>query len=151
MSPDPATLLRATARLHVQAQRRALDCGGASLTQCTILTQLDASTPLTLGELAARVGLEKSWTSRAVDRLSAQGLVRKSAGTSDRRTVQLTITPKGVAHRERINALLDAQATRVLADTPVAQQAVVMQALQVLHDAYMRELASPVPLHQATA
>src|SRR5690349_12638229 len=115
-------LLRATARLHVQAQRRALDCDGASLTQCTILTQLDRSTPLTLGELSARVGLEKSWTSRAVDRLATEGFLRKGVGTSDRRTVHITITAKGARHRQRINDLLNAQAERVISDIPAAQR-----------------------------
>jgi DNA-binding MarR family transcriptional regulator len=142
--PDsgPSSLLRATVRLHVQAQRRALACNGASLTQCTILTHLDRADPLTLGELSARVGLEKSWTSRAVDRLAREGLLRKGTGTHDRRTVRITITPKGVQHRERINELLDGQAERVMADIPAAQRGTVVQAMQWLHDAYQRELAS---------
>ena len=148
---DPRALLRATARLHVQAQRRALDCNGASLTQCTILTQLDRTTPLTLGELSARVGLEKSWTSRAVDRLAAEGLLRKSAGTHDRRTVHITITSKGAQHRERINQLLNGQAARVIADIPPAQRNTVVQALRLLHDAYERELTTATPPLQASA
>ena len=141
-SPDTARLLRTLGQVHARAQRRELDCHGASPTRCLILTQLDPDQPMTLRELASRIGFDKSWTSRAVDRLLANGLLQKTAGTADRRTVALVITPKGTQYRARIDTLLDGQAARVIERTPMAQRAAVQEALQLILDAYQRDAST---------
>lgn len=54
---------------------------------------------LPMHELAARVLLSKSGLTRLVDRMAAEGLVRREPGTEDRRIVHATLTPAG---RERL-------------------------------------------------
>lgn len=134
-----ATLLRTFGQIHVRAQRRELTCHGASPTRCLILTQLDRDQAMTLGELSSRIGFDKSWTSRAVDRLLADGLLKKSAGVADRRTVALVITAKGKRYREQIDALLNAQASRVIERTPPEHRSAVLDALELIVDAYQQD------------
>ena len=138
---DPPAMLRAVARLHVRAQRTLLACHAASVTQCTILTELGRAAPSTLADLARRLRLDKSWTSRAVDQLVLDGLIEKKAGDGDRRTIALSLTRAGVAHHRRIETLLDDQVARVIARVPRAERAAVAHALRLLHDGYVAELA----------
>ena len=134
-------LLREVARLHVRAQRATLACDGASATACTILTELGRAPSLTLAQLARRLRLDKSWTSRAVDQLVDGGLVSKLAGDGDRRTIALSLTRSGRAEHRRIERLLNDQVDRIIGRVPAAQQATVSRALSLLHDAYLAELA----------
>jgi DNA-binding MarR family transcriptional regulator len=138
---DGPTLLRDVARLHVRAQRATLACHATSARQCTILTELGREPAMTLVELARRLRLDKGWTSRAVDQLVQDGLVSKSAGDSDRRTIALSLTRAGAAHHRRIESLLDDQVARVIARIPRGERAAVAHALVLLHDAYEAELA----------
>ena len=139
-TPDPASLLRDVARLHVRAQRATLACHSASVTQCTILTELGRAQPMTLAELARRLRLDKGWTSRAVDQLVQDGLVEKAPGSEDRRTIALSLTAAGEAHHRRLETLLNDQVARVLGRVPERDRAGVARALRLLHDAYESEL-----------
>jgi DNA-binding MarR family transcriptional regulator len=140
--PAPA-LLRDVARLHVRAQRQLLACESASATQCTILTELGRAEPTTLAELARRLRLDKGWTSRAVDQLVDEGLVDKTAGDADRRTVALTLTRSGAARHRQLEALLDEQVGRVIERIPRSERAGVARALSLLLAAYLAELGEP--------
>jgi DNA-binding MarR family transcriptional regulator len=57
------------------------------------LSQIDE--PVSLREVCKRVDLEKSKVSRATSRLKKRGLVLKSTQNSDRRLIQLSLTPNG--------------------------------------------------------
>ncbi len=102
-------LLREVARLHVQLQRTCVaECCGTTTMQCTVLTELGRSGPMTLAELARRIGFDKSWTSRAVEHLVQEGLVEKVGSTQDRRTVRLSLSPPGEACLADLNHTLGA-------------------------------------------
>jgi DNA-binding MarR family transcriptional regulator len=148
--PGAERLLREVARLHVRAQRATLACDGASLTQCTILTELGRAPAMTLAELARRLRLDKGWTSRAVDQLVADGLVEKVAGEHDRRTIALSLTRAGRTQHRRLEALLDDQVARVIGRVPPAKQRGVARALGLLHDAYLAERAEQAGESDAT-
>ena len=137
-------LLREVARLHVRAQRATLACDGASMTVCTILTELGREPSLTLAQLSRRLRLDKGWTSRAVDQLVDQGLVTKASGDGDRRTIAISLTRAGRAEHRRLETALNAQVTRVIGRIPSAERATVARSLALLHEAYVEELASDV-------
>jgi DNA-binding MarR family transcriptional regulator len=137
-------LLREVARLYTRQQRQAVAlCDGTSLTQCSILTEVGRAGDLNLGELAQAIGFDKSWTSRAVDVLTDTGLLTKEADRDDGRRVRLTLTRKGRARFESLNAELDAHARRVLDRIPSADRAAVQRALALLHDALQDQAAKP--------
>lgn len=142
LSPRSApALLRELARLHVRAQREALARIGASGTACTILTELGRAPSSTLAGLSNRLRLDKGWTSRAVDRLVDDGLVEKSPGERDRRTVALSLTSAGRAEHERLEDLLDAHVARMIDRVAASDRGEVTRALRVLHDSYVAEAA----------
>ena len=53
--------------MYTRAQRVVADCCRTTPTQCHLLTELGRAGPLSASELAARVLLERSWVSRALD------------------------------------------------------------------------------------
>jgi DNA-binding MarR family transcriptional regulator len=140
MAQDPSTgaLLREVARLHVQLQRQCVAyCDGTTVTQCTVLTELGRSSPVTLATLSHRIGFDKSWTSRAVESLVQEGLVEKVGSTQDRRTVCLSLSPRGEAHLAALNQALNALADQAFEYIPASQHAAVCASLELLQQALL--------------
>ncbi|GHO68532.1 hypothetical protein KSC_074240 [Ktedonobacter sp. SOSP1-52] len=129
-------LLREVARLHVQLQRNCVTyCGGTTSTQCTVLTELGRSGQVTLAELSRRIGLDKGWTSRAIEQLVQEGLVEKVPSTRDRRTVQLSLSTAGEARLAELNRTLNDLATQTFEHIPAAQHEMVRSSLELLQQA----------------
>ena len=62
-----------------------------------VLSELaDVGEPVTLSELAARSACVRSNMTQLVDRLEADGLVRRVDDPADRRVVRAALTPLGV-------------------------------------------------------
>lgn len=73
-----------------------------SLAKLNVLSRLaESNEPLPLGEIAARLSCVRSNVTQLVDRLEADGLVRREADPSDRRSIRAVLTPLG---RERQQA-----------------------------------------------
>jgi DNA-binding MarR family transcriptional regulator len=136
--PSTGALLREVARLHVQLQRTCVTaCAGTTTMQCTVLTELGRSGPVTLAELARRIGFDKSWTSRAVEQLAQDGLVEKVPNQQDRRTVQLSLSPAGAARLADLNDTLNALAEQAFEYIPADQHAAVRSSLELLQQALL--------------
>jgi DNA-binding MarR family transcriptional regulator len=90
-----------TSVLHVAAnvQERletALAPTGLSLAKLGALRHLaEAEQPLALGQLAERIACVKSNVTQLIDRLEADGLVRRVPDPEDRRSVRAAITDLG--------------------------------------------------------
>ncbi|MFO7261106.1 MAG: MarR family transcriptional regulator [bacterium] len=56
---------------------------------------MEAGEPLPLGDLAARQSCVRSNMTQLVDRLEAEGLVRRVADPTDRRVIRAALTPEG--------------------------------------------------------
>lgn len=84
---------------HVQEElERALEPTGLSLAKLGALRHLaEADEPLPLGQLAERIACVKSNVTQLVDRLEADGLVRRVPDPDDRRSVRAAITDEGMA------------------------------------------------------
>jgi DNA-binding MarR family transcriptional regulator len=91
----------------------ALDTVGLSMAKHSALSKLaEAGEPLTLSELAARLSCVRSNITQLVDRLEADGLVRRVDDPNDRRSVRAELTQLG---REK-HAAGDAELGRVQAE-----------------------------------
>lgn len=90
-------------------------CGGVSLAQCHALLEIETLGQPALNDLAQSLGLDKSTLSRTVEGLVRMDLVTRAANAADRRSVQLSLTEKGMEACARINRENDALFTRVLA------------------------------------
>lgn len=70
---------------------------GLSMAKQSALSQLaEAGEPLTLSELAARLSCVRSNITQLVDRLEADGLVRRVNDAADRRSVRAELTSIGI-------------------------------------------------------
>jgi DNA-binding MarR family transcriptional regulator len=73
---------------------------GLSMAKLGVLSQLaDAGEPVTLSELAARSACVRSNMTQLVDRLEADGFVRRIDDPTDRRVVRAILTPLGIEHQ----------------------------------------------------
>jgi DNA-binding MarR family transcriptional regulator len=89
-------LLHAAHELEARLES-ALESVGLSLAKYGVLTLLaDAGEPVSLSQLAARQSCVRSNMTQLVDRLEAEGLVRRVDDTADRRVVLATLTAAGV-------------------------------------------------------
>jgi len=89
----------------------ALSPTGLSLAKLAVLHLLaDAREPLPLSDLAARQHCVRSNITQLMDRLEKDGLVRRRADPSDRRSVLAELTAAGEhAHAKGVRALAEAQ------------------------------------------
>jgi DNA-binding MarR family transcriptional regulator len=86
----------------------ALSSVGLSLAKFGALTFLvRAGEPLSLGECAAKMTCVRSNITQLVDRLEAEGLVRRVDNPSDRRGVMAAATPLGVQRQAAGAKLVD--------------------------------------------
>jgi DNA-binding MarR family transcriptional regulator len=107
--PDEGALsavLRAAERLEDRLEQ-ALGAVGLSLSKFDAMEQLiRAGEPLTLGDLADRLRCVRSNVTQLVDRLEADGLVRRGTCTEDRRAIRAKVTPVGLErHRAGVAAI----------------------------------------------
>lgn len=125
-------VLRNVMRFFINEQKQALSSFGQPA-QSRMLSWLYRHGPATQGEMCRQGAWEKSWVSRAVDRLVVRGWVERQQSPHDRRGVLLSLTAAGKAQAERIDAELDRQAGAVLDRIPASSRDTVQAALAVLH------------------
>ena len=100
-TPGPAAdqllfSLLQVARCLEQRMDAALEEVGLSSAKFAALTHLvEAGAPLSLSECAARMTCVRSNITQLMDRLEAEGLVRRVDDPSDRRGVKVVVTPLG--------------------------------------------------------
>jgi|GEM_PF-316906 len=127
------TLIREFARLYVRDQRTHAACGDAASTvQCHLMTELLREDGLTQQALVTRLGLDKSWISRATDALVAEGSLKKTTNPDNRRSVNLSLTPAGRQRASLLDAQLNSHADQLLSTANAAQLALVRAAMQIL-------------------
>lgn len=101
----------ATGRMNALCQRL-LEPHGLSLPQWVILSCLWREGPLTVGALAELIGTGLPATSRIIDRMAERGLVERRRDVTDRRSIVVTVTERGLElehlanFHHRINAML---------------------------------------------
>ncbi len=103
-SADAGALFQRLIHLAAEVEARleaAVAPTGLSLAKLGVLQHLvEAGEPLALGQLAERIACVKSNVTQLVDRLEADGLVRRETAPSDRRVVRAVITAAGQARFE---------------------------------------------------
>ncbi|WP_115045779.1 MarR family winged helix-turn-helix transcriptional regulator [Xanthomonas arboricola] len=88
--------------------------------------------------LAQQLGMEGPSLVRLLDKLAAQGLVRREADSSDRRANQLWLTDAGQALVGRIEVRLDALRAEVFGTLSEAQVQVVLTLWEQIAQAHAR-------------
>ncbi len=107
LDADAAALHRVLSELKRVYQVRDRDricCYDISVTQCWALNALVGPASLTLNQLAAKLYLDKSTTSRVVNALERKGYVRRTRHPEDGRAVVVLATDAGARLQARIES-----------------------------------------------
>jgi MarR family 2-MHQ and catechol resistance regulon transcriptional repressor len=122
-------------RIYQFRDRDRICCYDVSVTQCYALETLVAAGPLRLGELAGRLYLDKSTTSRVVQALVRKGYVAQRPDPSDRRAMTVSATRKGETLCARIGDELVEQQKTLLRDLDPDVRHGVVRVLRKLAEA----------------
>jgi DNA-binding MarR family transcriptional regulator len=106
-----SAVLDAAGRLQMRLDAALVEVG-LSISKFDALDQLvSADEPLTLGDLAGRLHCVRSNITQLVDRLEAEGLVKRGTCQEDRRAVRAKVTPIGEErHAAGVTAIRAVQA-----------------------------------------
>jgi len=96
-----------------------------------ILEAAAKSTGLRMADLHRILHVKKSTTTRLVNPLINQGLLRREKTDGDARAVTLELTPQGQAVREKVLRCLARFFRRVLNNVPREKRAGVMEAVKI--------------------
>jgi DNA-binding MarR family transcriptional regulator len=137
-TPAPSVSACAVTRalLHaahaVEARLEAsLEGAGMSLAKLSVLRHLvEAGEPLALSQLAERSSCVRSNMTQLIDRLEAEGLVRRVSDATDRRSVRALLTRAGQRRHDQAVEILAAREREIVAPLGPAGCA---QLVQLLH------------------
>jgi DNA-binding MarR family transcriptional regulator len=137
-------LMRFSTQMHAASARFAFR-EQLHPTDVTAMAVLAASgTPMTAGELAARMQLSSGATTRLVDRLEAVGHLARVTDPGDRRRRLVSVTPTARTTAGAYFGQLGARVDEVLASFDDGERAVIERFLERLVDA-MEDLPERSP------
>lgn len=139
--PDPVTELRQSARQVIRELGLLRDHwprGGVGLSGCHALLELEHADHRTIAELAERLVLDRSTTSRIVQRLVRRGLVRVEPSPEDRRRKPIGLTAAGRAQLRRLHAAARAPVAAALTQLSATDQTTVVRGLTLYAQALTR-------------
>lgn len=88
---------------------------GLTIPEWRVLAHLAQAGSVSVREIQARVDMDKSKVSRAAARLESAGLIEKRENPSDRRLLDMRLTPKGQAMMARIMPIAEAFQQEIIA------------------------------------
>jgi MarR family 2-MHQ and catechol resistance regulon transcriptional repressor len=112
--------------------RHEVCCHGVSVAQCYALEALAEGGELTMGQLAARLGVTMSTTTRIIDGLVAKEQVVRCLDPADRRVCCVSLVDAGRRTLDTIRRELIEGEKRVLATIPAAHRESLIAALEEL-------------------
>jgi DNA-binding MarR family transcriptional regulator len=107
-------------------------CCGVTLAQCHLLLETDLRGRTSVTELAGSLELDKSTMSREVGGLCEAGLLSRETDQENRRQQIISLTRKGQARADRINALCDASYGSLLDFIPAEKRQMVAESVSLL-------------------
>lgn len=125
-------LLQAAQSIHDRLEVVLAEVGLTSAKYHAIDALARAGEPLTLSELADRLKCVRSNITQLVDRLEADGLVKRVDDPADRRAVRAVVTPLGMDRRAEGTRAVGQLQDEVAARVAPAERAVLDRVLAAL-------------------
>jgi DNA-binding MarR family transcriptional regulator len=108
----------------------ALAATGLSVAKWAAISQLErAGVPLALSQLAERLACVRSNATQLVDRLEAEGLVRRAPAPDDRRSIRAELTPEGYRRYQAAHEAVKKFAREQLGRYTPKEQALLIELL----------------------
>ncbi|MER7556333.1 MarR family transcriptional regulator [Nocardioides sp. NPDC126508] len=130
--PELGFLLSRLLREVMAREKPILDAAGLEMWDYAVLTALAESDAPTQAQLAAATGRDKTRLIGNLDRLEAEGLVRREPDPADRRNRIVSLTPAGSDVLRRCREAIGTMETELLADLDPTDRAGFEQALTAL-------------------
>ncbi|MFH9616416.1 MarR family winged helix-turn-helix transcriptional regulator [Streptomyces pratensis] len=128
-----AYLMYATGKAARRRLTDALTAHGLRLWHLTIMAMLDDAGPLSKGELAARLDMNQSDLTRTVTDLDAAGYVECARDPSDRRRIEVALTPAGRCASAQLNTAVSSTEADLLAPLTDEERARFASLLRRVH------------------
>jgi MarR family transcriptional regulator, lower aerobic nicotinate degradation pathway regulator len=125
-------LLVAVGRVRDAGLEKALRPTGLGVTRYRTLAVIRRLQPCTMTELAIISATDRTSLTRTVDSLVTAGLAARHAGAEDRRKVELSITPAGLAALREAEAVVNASNAECLAGIPDETQRSMVRGLEAI-------------------
>jgi DNA-binding MarR family transcriptional regulator len=139
------TALVTAPRVPVAISARSLAAVEDTLTvpQFRMLVVLDTNGATSLSRLAEQLAVNPSTAMRMLDRLTAAGMVERTADPEDRRVVRLVATSAGNRVVRAVTERRQAEITNIVAATPEEHRGTLLQALHAFADAAGQHQVDP--------
>lgn len=120
-----------------------------SLTDGHLLIEISDKPDQTISSLSKRLILDHSTISRALSKLSNQGLIRLKPGVEDKRQKAVTITPKGKQTLQKLHEISNQIVEGALKQLPDNQQKIVAEGLSLYSKALAKaRIQSPFSIRK---
>ncbi|MBN3726802.1 GNAT family N-acetyltransferase [Burkholderia sp. Ac-20379] len=154
-SPDTVRQLREHSRKLVRElgfMRESLADSDLAPSAVHTVLEVGASPGINAKELAGRLRLDKSNTSRQISRLEADGLIERRVSDGDARSSDLYLTAGGKQLKQKIDRFASSQVSNALQRLSPADQQALVRAVGLYADALSHDnLAAPTPEAAAPA
>jgi len=110
-------------------------CCDLSLVQCHVLTEIAEHEGLSVNDLAVRLNLDKSTTSRHISNLVKDGLVNRLENANDRRYFTLSLTKEGQTINKTINSTMDGYYEELQSKLSDDEKKKIIEALSIVQGA----------------
>lgn len=101
--------------------------------EARILMLIAVETPISPKDVAAKLALDRSYTSRIIKRLTAARLVVKTASPTDSRAIILSLTAAGKTLNQQLDDLSDAQLRTIFEPLSADNQQHAYEAIETLN------------------
>jgi DNA-binding MarR family transcriptional regulator len=116
--------------------REEICCHGISVSQCYALAHIRDAGQAAMSDVAGALHLDLSTITRLADQLEDKGLIKRARAREDRRVNRLSLTRKGRALLDEIEAELVAEYRAVLQGIPASSRRSVLDAIEGLRLAF---------------
>ncbi|MFJ8976983.1 MarR family winged helix-turn-helix transcriptional regulator [Streptomyces sp. NPDC102282] len=140
-----AYLMYATGKAARRRLADTLTAHGLRLWHLTILAMLDDAGRLSKGDLATRLDMNQSDLTRTVTGLEAAGYVECARDPSDRRRIEVALTPAGRCALARLNSDVSATEAYLLAPLTGEERDLFASLLRRVHTHLEQDRAGDTP------
>lgn len=111
-------------------------CKSITLAQCHALVEIGRVGKISLKDLSIILNLDTSTTSRTVDSLVKKEYVKRTSSSTDRRSIDISLTDLGNELFKNIEKTMEHQFSNIFKKIPSNKQKQVIETLDLLIDAF---------------
>lgn len=114
-------------------------CQSVTLSQCHTLVEIGRARNISLKDLSSLLLLDMSTTSRTVESLVKKELVERTTSKSDRRSVDIYLTPTGEEVFQDIEKRMNLDFERIFSYVPDTEKQNVLKSLDLIISAFEKD------------